>query len=405
MKRLLTLWGSALILGVLYTLNLSYNWLTFPEIISWKHFISWGFVVASMVMALIFHRSRLFFLLLLLLGLSVQIELLDMWRHASISPLIVHHFGTYIDGWLATLLPWIILGIAQLKDRGIFTRQGTTILGLLVAVWSTFFFSFYYHLAWMKLLFGFHILLFSPFIEPNFMWISWSILALLVGIRYLLGHTIEAIYLLLTLGVVTFSLLTRTVDMFIVGIAMLALLSMIYIISRSYYMAYIDELTQLKGRRAMNEYLLRLKSTYTIVMADIDHFKRFNDTHGHDVGDEVLKLVATELSKIKGGAEVFRWGGEEFALIFNGQNRAYALPFVETVREAISKQPFVLRASSRPAQKPKNPSKSKSSQVLHVTMSFGMATRSKSTQTPTQTMKQADEKLYLAKQEGRNCVR
>jgi diguanylate cyclase (GGDEF)-like protein len=55
-------------------------------------------------------------------------------------------------------------------------------------------------------------------------------------------------------------------------------------------------------------------------MSDVDHFKRFNDTHGHDVGDQVLRLVASKLSKVSGGGRAYRYGGEEFALVFRRQN-------------------------------------------------------------------------------------
>ncbi len=54
-------------------------------------------------------------------------------------------------------------------------------------------------------------------------------------------------------------------------------------------MAYIDDLTQLPGRRALNERLVSLSKRYAIAMLDVDHFKNFNDTHGHDMGDIVLK--------------------------------------------------------------------------------------------------------------------
>ena len=61
-------------------------------------------------------------------------------------------------------------------------------------------------------------------------------------------------------------------------------------------MAFRDELTGLPGRRALNERLQRLPRQYVLAMTDVDHFKKFNDTHGHDVGDEVLKLVAQGFS-------------------------------------------------------------------------------------------------------------
>ena len=73
------------------------------------------------------------------------------------------------------------------------------------------------------------------------------------------------------------------------------------VVHEAYQMAYRDELTGLPGRRALNDRLERLGRNYVIAMADVDHFKKFNDTHGHDVGDEVLKLVASQLRKVGGG--------------------------------------------------------------------------------------------------------
>ncbi|MBD9413860.1 GGDEF domain-containing protein [Pseudomonas sp. PDM16] len=84
------------------------------------------------------------------------------------------------------------------------------------------------------------------------------------------------------------------------------------VVHEAYQMAYRDELTGLPGRRALNDRLDRLGRNYVIAMADVDHFKKFNDTHGHDVGDQVLRLVASQLRRIGGGGKAYRFGGEEF---------------------------------------------------------------------------------------------
>jgi hypothetical protein len=69
------------------------------------------------------------------------------------------------------------------------------------------------------------------------------------------------------------------------------------VVETSYLLAYHDELTTLPSRRAFHEALLRLQPPYSIAMVDIDHFKRCNDTYGHDTGDEVLRMVASRLAK------------------------------------------------------------------------------------------------------------
>ena len=70
-------------------------------------------------------------------------------------------------------------------------------------------------------------------------------------------------------------------------------------------------------------------------MIDIDHFKQFNDAHGHHIGDQVLKLVAGRLAKVAGGGIAYRYGGEEFSVLFPDRNAAQARPHLEAVRGAI----------------------------------------------------------------------
>ena len=67
------------------------------------------------------------------------------------------------------------------------------------------------------------------------------------------------------------------------------------VIETSYSMAYLDELTQLPSRRSLNEALMKLPETFTVAMFDVDHFKNFNDTYGHESGDQALRLVASKI--------------------------------------------------------------------------------------------------------------
>ncbi len=82
-------------------------------------------------------------------------------------------------------------------------------------------------------------------------------------------------------------------------VATAALILAASLIETSYVLAYHDELTGIRGRRAFNESLLSLDQQYAIAIVDIDHFKKFNDTYGHDVGDQVLCMVAKRLSQVK----------------------------------------------------------------------------------------------------------
>src|SRR5207253_9119178 len=113
-------------------------------------------------------------------------------------------------------------------------------------------------------------------------------------------------------------------------------------------MAYDDELTGLPARRALNEALARLRGVYTVAMIDIDHFKRFNDEHGHDIGDQLLRMVGARLADIGGGGRAFRYGGEEFAVLFQGKDVSEAGIPLEALRRTIEAAPFTLRGSQRP---------------------------------------------------------
>ena len=171
-----------------------------------------------------------------------------------------------------------------------------------------------------------------------------------------------------------------------------------------YFLSYIDELTGLPARRAYNEFTAALGKKYSIAMTDIDHFKKFNDKYGHDTGDEVLKLVAKTLSKVKGGGKVFRFGGEEFVIIFNGKNKSETLPFLEEIRELIQNTPFTVRNPKSRKKFKKSGKKSGAGRgTVKITISIGVSDSALESK-PFAVMKQADKALYKAKKGGRNKV-
>src|SRR5213083_1928948 len=128
-----------------------------------------------------------------------------------------------------------------------------------------------------------------------------------------------------------------------IWLATAGLILVIAVIEASYMMAYRDGLTELPGRRALNEALPRLSGQFTVAMVDVDHFKRFNDQYGHDAGDHVLRLVAARLAHAPGGATAYRYGGEEFALIFSGKGQEECLPHLEELREIVETSRFTMR--------------------------------------------------------------
>ncbi|MEN8258356.1 MAG: GGDEF domain-containing protein [Thermodesulfobacteriota bacterium] len=184
------------------------------------------------------------------------------------------------------------------------------------------------------------------------------------------------------------------------------IIMLITTIEASYSMAYLDELTGLRGRRSLNELMLNLGKTYAIAMLDIDHFKKFNDTYGHKTGDDVLKMVATVFSKIRGNAKTFRYGGEEFTAVFPGKTAEEAQPYLEKIRRDIEESGFVVRSKTRKKKSAENRGKdTETKKTVSVTISIGAATSSKKLDSPEKVIKAADAILYKAKKAGRNRVK
>ena len=187
-------------------------------------------------------------------------------------------------------------------------------------------------------------------------------------------------------------------------LATAGLILVIAVIEASYMMAYRDGLTELPGRRALNEALPRLSGQFSVAMVDVDHFKRFNDTYGHDAGDHVLRLVAARLAQAPGGGTAYRYGGEEFALVFPGKGQDECLPHLEELREIVETSRFTMRRRFRPRVKPKNDKGKKSRQAITITVSIGVAERNHRHASADQVVQAADKALYRAKEAGRNRV-
>ncbi len=187
-------------------------------------------------------------------------------------------------------------------------------------------------------------------------------------------------------------------------------LAMVWSLLRSSHaMAYRDELTGLPGRRALNERLKTLGTTYSIAMMDVDHFKRFNDTHGHDVGDEVLRLVASRIRRVGGGGTAYRYGGEEFCIVFPRRELEQCLEPLERVRQEIADYRMSLRDKNlRPVRKRDGSARRGATRLrgnqVSLTVSAGVAERSPNNPDPEAVIAAADQKLYRAKKAGRNRV-
>ncbi|RMF74552.1 MAG: GGDEF domain-containing protein, partial [Acidobacteria bacterium] len=170
-----------------------------------------------------------------------------------------------------------------------------------------------------------------------------------------------------------------------------------------YRLAWHDELTGLPGRRAFDSALAEVGRGWAVAMADVDRFKRFNDRFGHEAGDQVLRLVASRLARVRGG-RAFRWGGEEFAVLFSSDDLDAAREALEEVRHAIASRPFVVRSADRPRRRPERPQPSRGPRrSVRVTVSFGLAGAERGA-APDVVLRAADRALYRAKRAGRNRV-
>ncbi len=158
--------------------------------------------------------------------------------------------------------------------------------------------------------------------------------------------------------------------------------------------ALVDVVTSLGNRRYCEKVLegmlqdqKRRKKPFGVLMADIDHFKAVNDTHGHDVGDEVLRMVAKTLSgNMRGLDYLGRWGGEEFLLLVADVDEEILYFVAERCRVLVEKS--YLAAEGR---------------NIRVTLSLG-GTLSRPQDDAVSVVKRADENLYRSKQGGRNRV-
>ena len=210
--------------------------------------------------------------------------------------------------------------------------------------------------------------------------LAWALLAVLLGL-HATGHA-STVYL-----------------------ATGGLVLIVSLIETSHRMAFSDELTGLPSRRALTDALMRLPETYTIAMIDIDHFKKLNDQYGHAAGDQVLRMIGSTLTRTEGGGRPFRYGGEEFAVLFPGKPVEEALPYLEDLREAIEASSFTLRGRDRPKVRPEKPVRGSGGRGrVEITVSIGVAGSEEVRGEPDEVIREADQALYHAKRTGRNRI-
>jgi len=405
--------GGLLILAVAVLVYSGWLTLALPAL----SFLYYCALIGGMLLAWRFHSSRIFFALVVLI---LAQEAIAAFGGGHVSP------GT--PGWTAlqataVLVPLNFVLIALMQERG-FTISAIAPVGLFLFVQSAIVAVLCraaeglpssparaHHVAAVVVLPGYALLVFVAagiFLLARFLItrktvdsaLLWSLSAFFLALRF-----------------------TATTRASTVYSATAACILAASIIENSYLLAYHDELTTLPSRRAFNDALLRLQNPYSIAVVDIDHFKRFNDTYGHDTGDQVLRLVAASLSRVTGGGQAYRCGGEEFNILFAGKTTSEVVDHLEQLRKAIKSSEFRMRGGDR-RQIPRGPDRrnerargrarkgqairalaqEKPPAPLSVTVSIGVATSAKEESDPERVLQAADKALYRAKANGRNRV-
>lgn len=341
------------------------------------------------------------------------------------SPLLLEVIGPKLVNFiLAGLIPFNLALISFYKERGMLTYYGGIRLGVIFTQFLVLIVAHYFAPEFtIKSVEAIHLSFLEKEPGPPLLHAHLSyILMLASGFALLIVACLQKTNLSFGLfaalcGYSMGLLISGREELFHANTFAIGLVLCIAILRDSYNMAYLDELTGLPQRRALNEQFMSLGNQYTLAMMDIDHFKKFNDTHGHDLGDEVLKLVATQIGKVRDGGRAYRYGGEEFSIVFPSKVKEQTVRSLEEVRESIESYEVIIRAPRREAKKEKTKDANKKAETLKakrgkgpslnarkvsVTISIGVADKVDRYETPDDVLKKADKALYQAKKGGRN---
>ena len=181
------------------------------------------------------------------------------------------------------------------------------------------------------------------------------------------------------------------------------LIFVISVIENIYVEGFQDELTDLPTGKSMHGILSQLDTGYTVALIEVDNSERIKDNHGRRVSKQVFRSVGSKLTSVTGGGKPFCYGGEVFAVVFPGMFLQNTLPHLEELRQTIKKPGPILQSQKSPGKKPK---RLKRVEILankvQVTVSVGVAERSRADMSPQQAILKAKEALGTAKREGHN---
>lgn len=357
-------------------------------------------LVAGLFIGWRFIRSQLVFVILVL-------ALAD-WSllHFAAEKAVSVNVGRTLYNAISFLLPLNLVYFSMMKERGIVTRDGLKRLSLIAAqVFGAAIICNYPKLGFAVYLehsfFDWPLLSKFPLAQPALF--AFGIAFLLLLTRYFQYRGVIDCGFFWALVSSFLALVTdRIGPVSTIYFSTAGLVLIISVIETSYGRAFRDELTGLPARRALNEMLSKLGRHYTVAMVDIDFFKKLNDRYGHHVGDQVLRMIASKLENATNVSKAYRYGGEEFVVIFPDKSMDEVIPHLEGLRKAIKSSDFIVREEERRLKKPKTTKTSRNKTT--VTISIGVAERNERNSTPQQVVKAADKALYRAKKKGRNRI-
>lgn len=355
----------------------------------------YGLFTTGLLLSLLFLHSREFFNLLVLLLGYLSLDLF-IWNADPLSDIEI------LYALLCLLLPLNLLINDLQLERGILNRHGLQRVLLISVQMVLVIWALASAPQWLvNNLFYAPVSLIAATPIPPLM----QLLILLIGITLLIfvfSHpsTLQSALLVTFISLVAAMHLVEQPQQSRLFFLLAGLIMLSALLQNTRLLAYNDELTGLPSRRALHQELLGQGNRYSIAMVDVDHFKKLNDSYGHDVGDQVLKMLASKLERVKGG-KAFRYGGEEFTLIFPGKLADVAVLGLEELREKVAEVEFKIREKSRPRKRPAHPKPRPNATVIGVTISIGVAD-TRLHDNPQTLMKLADKALYRAKRKGRN---
>lgn len=309
----------------------------------------------------------------ILMFVSIQLTptiIIDL-RHISI------FLSAFYGGFLSSIISFALISLTR-----ILLISGTP-SSLLVSVGVLFTISILSPLITSRLNL-------SPFIKWTVMSI-YSMIAYTCGFLYLLGFSPQ------TYRVLFYYWIINTIALIFVYYTSQHIVNSNRMFHELSMQSKVDFLTGLHNVRhfdtSLNNFIEKAnqnKEEISLILIDIDHFKKVNDTYGHPVGDEVLRQLGAILSSCSRSKDIVcRNGGEEFSILVNNSSLFQALELAERVRTAVEKHTFILPNGTE----------------IHLTVSLGVSTYNVEMTTDSeQLIKQADKNLYHAKQSGRNKV-